>query len=91
MHPKYRFRGLVTVACLAAMLSGCSGGSQTLTIPEGLVRSTATPVYATNADSFESAGVETQYPALSSLLEKKLERVDRDAGQRRRPHQVHRK
>ena len=80
MRPAYRFRPLVMVACLAAMLSGCGGGSntrmdtdtgmrgggQTLTIAEGLTRSTATPVYATSADSFESAGLETLYPALSA-------------------------
>ena len=47
--------------------TGMTGGGQTLT-PEGLVRSTATPVYATNADSYESAGLETQYPALSANM-----------------------
>ena len=70
----------VAIAIATALaLSGCGGGSntrtdtgtgmpgggQTLTIPEGLTRSTATPVYATSADSFESAGLETLYPALS--------------------------
>ena len=73
----------VAIAITTALaLSGCGGGSntrmdtdtgmpgggQTLTIPEGLTRSTATPVYATSADSFESAGLETQYPALSSYV-----------------------
>ena len=46
--------------------TGMTGGGQTLTVPEGLTRSTATPVYATSADSFESAGLETLYPALSA-------------------------
>ena len=67
----------VTLAVAATVsLSGCGGGSsavrpdggQTLTVPEGLTQSTATPAYATSADSFESAGLETQYPALSSYV-----------------------
>ena len=68
------------------MLSGCGGGSsstrvdtdtgtmtgdnQTLTVPDSMTLSTATPVYATNADTFESSGLETTYPALSSLMER---------------------
>ena len=37
-------------------------------LPIGLIRSTATPVYATDADSYRSAGLETQFPALSALI-----------------------
>ena len=48
--------------------TGMTGGGETLTVPEGLARSTATPVYATDADSYRSAGLETQYPALSSHM-----------------------
>ena len=48
--------------------TGMTGGGQTLTVPEGLVRSTATPVYATDADSYRSAGLETHYPVLSSEM-----------------------
>lgn len=45
---------------------GMTGGGQTLTVPDSMARSTATPVYATSADTFESAGLETRFPALSA-------------------------
>ena len=46
--------------------TGTTGDGQTPTGPEGLVRSTATPVWWTGADSWESAGLETRYPVSSS-------------------------
>ena len=48
------------------VMAGAFGGSRTLTVPEGMARSTATPVHWTGADSWESAGLETRYPVLSS-------------------------
>ena len=42
----------------------------TLTVPEDLARSTAAPVYATTARSYETAGVSTRFPALSSHLQR---------------------
>ena len=46
--------------------TGMTGGGATLTVPEGLARSTATPVHWTGADSWEAAGLETHYPVSSS-------------------------
>ena len=42
--------------------------TETLTVPASMGRSTATPVYATSADTFDSAGPETRFPALSALI-----------------------
>ena len=77
MHTTYQLRLFVTAGCLAAMLSGCGGGSstrvdsdtgttgdgQTLTVPEGLVRSAVPPVFHTDDDD-ESDSV--TFPALAS-------------------------
>ena len=46
--------------------TGMPGDNQIPTGPEGLVRSTATPVHWTGADSWETAGLETHYPVSSS-------------------------
>ena len=37
MRPTYRFRPLVMVACLAAMLSGCGGGSSNTMPDDGMM------------------------------------------------------
>ena len=50
--------------------TGMTGGEQTLTVPDSMARSTTTPVYATSADTFDSAGPETRFPALSALIER---------------------
>ena len=46
--------------------TGSTDDGQTPTDPDGLARSAAAPVYWTNADSWESAGLETHYPVSSS-------------------------
>ena len=49
--------------------TGMTGGGQTLTVPAGLARGTATPVYASDADNtLNSLDPEDQLPALSSRL-----------------------
>ena len=46
------------------------GDDQALTVAEGLVRSTGAPIYATTAQSYETAGLSTRFPALSSHLQR---------------------
>jgi len=48
--------------------TGMTGGDQPLAVPDSMARSTTTPVYATSADTFDSAGPETRFPALSAVL-----------------------
>ena len=50
--------------------TGMTDADQTLTVPESLVRSTGAPVYATTAQSYETAGLSTRFPALSSHLQR---------------------
>lgn len=87
MNARAQFEQLAMIACIAAMLSGCggggggtrmdtgtgmTGGEQTLTVPDSMARSTTAPVYATSADTFESAGPETRFPALSAVIERDI-------------------
>ena len=46
------------------------GDDQTLPVAEGLIRSTDEPVYATSAQSYETAVLSTRFPALSSHLQR---------------------
>lgn len=45
------------------------GDDQALSVAESLVRSTGAPIYATTAQSYETAGLSTRFPALSSHLQ----------------------
>ena len=70
--------------------TGMTGGGQTLTVPAGLARGTATPVYASDADNtLNSLDPEDQLPALSSRLPIRfergtIERLSRQCHRRRR-------